>query len=155
MVCLGNICRSPMAAAVARAMVKEAGLEERVRVESFGTAGYHVGEAADPGATSALRRRSWPVEPHVARRITAADLDGADLVLCADRSNVAALARLTGDPAARAKIALLRSFDQTSRAGQEDLPDPWGGHEEEFDRCLELIERACSGLVERLAQTPS
>jgi protein-tyrosine phosphatase len=94
MVCLGNICRSPMAAAVGRAMVDQAGLGERFFVESFGTAGYHVGEAADARAVAALRRRGWPADAHRARRLTSDDIAGCELVLCADRSNVADVRRL-------------------------------------------------------------
>jgi protein-tyrosine phosphatase len=88
MVCLGNICRSPMATAVATAMIDEAGLGDRVSVESFATGGYHSGERADSRAEAALGRRGWPMIAHYARRLQSADIDGADLVLCADRSNV-------------------------------------------------------------------
>lgn len=152
MVCLGNICRSPMAAAVAAALVDKAGLGEQVSVESFGTAGYHVGEAPDPAAVAALRRRGWPVGRHVARRIRAGDIEAADMVLCADRSNVADLARLVRDPSQRTKVALLRSFDPASGPVDQEVPDPWGGDESDFDACLDLIERACRGLVGRLAR---
>ncbi|HUY40405.1 MAG TPA: low molecular weight phosphotyrosine protein phosphatase, partial [Candidatus Dormibacteraeota bacterium] len=86
MVCLGNICRSPMAAVVAGAMVEQAGLSGLVVVESFGTANYHAGELADPGALGALRRRGWPAGGHRARQLLPEHVVAADLVLCADRS---------------------------------------------------------------------
>jgi protein-tyrosine phosphatase len=142
MVCLGNICRSPMAGTVGR-----------VVVESFGTAGYHVGGPADAGAVAALRRRGWPVDGHRARRITAEDIAGFDLVLCADRSNVADVRRLARDDMDRAKIQLLRSFDPAVTATDDEVPDPWGGQSRDFDHALDLIEAACHGLVERLAVT--
>jgi protein-tyrosine phosphatase len=155
MVCLGNICRSPMAAAVAGAMIEQAGLSGQVVVESFGTAGYHLGERADPSADAALRRRGWPAGDHRARRIRAADVVAADLVLCADRANLAEVLRLAG-PDVRAsdasKVRLLRSYDPEANAGDE-VPDPWGGDDSEFDRSLDLIERACRGLVGQLAGT--
>ncbi|MHB1534746.1 MAG: low molecular weight protein-tyrosine-phosphatase [Acidimicrobiales bacterium] len=151
MVCLGNICRSPMAEAVARAMVEEAGLAERVVVESFGTAGYHVGQGADPAALAALGRRGWPADGHVARRLGPRDVAAADLILCADRSNVVAVRRLAAGQADDSKIRLLRSFDPDAVPGDEEVPDPWGGDDGAFDRALELIERACRGLVEELA----
>ena len=148
MVCLGNICRSPMAAAVAGALVAEAGLAGEVEVESFGTAGYHTGEGADPQADAALRRRGWPAGGHVARRLTAGDVAAADLVLCADRSNLAAVRRLAGDSA---RVELLRAHDPASDPDDLDVPDPWGGRPADFDRTLAIIERACRGLVDELA----
>jgi protein-tyrosine phosphatase len=159
MVCLGNICRSPMAEAVATAMIDQAGLSGEVVVESFGTGGYHAGEAADPKAVAALRRRGWPADGHRARRIRAADVERADLVLCADRSNVADLRRISGDGAGdptvagSAKIRLLRSYDPTALSRDQDVPDPWGGGDAEFDLTLSLIERACRGLVDDLARS--
>ncbi|MDQ1394024.1 MAG: low molecular weight protein-tyrosine phosphatase [Acidimicrobiaceae bacterium] len=152
MVCLGNICRSPMAAVVGRAMVEEAGLGERFLVESFGTAGYHVGEAADRRAVAALRRRGWPAgDAHRARRITPDDVADCELVLCADRSNVDQVLRLVRGPRDRSHIQLLRSFDPAAPPGDDEVPDPWGGDSSDFDHTLELIEAACRGLVERLA----
>ena len=151
MVCLGNICRSPMAEAVARAMVQEAGLADRVVVESFGTAGYHVGQGADPAALAALGRRGWAADRHVARRIGPLDVAAADLILCADRTNVVAVRRLARVQADDPKIRLLRSFDPDAVFGDEEVPDPWGGDDRAFDRALELIERACRGLVAELA----
>lgn len=152
MVCLGNICRSPMAAMVGQAMVDDAGLGDRVRVESFGTAGYHVGGRADPGAVAALQRAGWPSDGHRARRIRAADIAAADIVLCADRANRRDVLRTAGDGRAAAKVRLLRLWDPTA-AAEDEVPDPWGGGPEEFDRALQMIERACRGLVDHLAAT--
>lgn len=149
-VCLGNICRSPMAEAVARAMLEQAGLSPRVSVESFGTAGYHVGEPADPSAIAALERRGWPPGDHRARRISPADVDRLDLILCADRANLADVAALAGNSLRPGRIKLLRSFDP-SAGPDAAVPDPWGLDPAGFDRSLEMIERACRGLVAQLA----
>jgi len=151
MVCLGNICRSPMAAAVAAAMVDEAGLDGEVVVESFGTAGYHEGERAHPGAEAALRRGGWPAPGHRARMLRRADLAAADLVLCADRTNLDDVRRLAGTAEDIAKVRLLRSFDPEASPGDDEVPDPWGGDDIEFDLVLALIERSCRGLVGELA----
>lgn len=148
MVCLGNICRSPMAAAVAAAMVAEAGLGDRVEIESFGTAGHHRGETADARAGAALRRRGWPAGGHRARQIGPADVAAADLVLCADRSNRAAVRRVAPEHAD--KVRLLRAYDPAS-AHDAEVPDPWDGDDRDFDRALTLIEDACRGLVAELA----
>jgi protein-tyrosine phosphatase len=149
-VCLGNICRSPMAEAVARALLEQAGLGSEVSVESFGTAGYHVGEPADPSAEAALARRGWPAGGHKARRITRADIEQLDLILCADRANLSDVTALAGPAADPSRIRLLRSYDPA--AGPDAaVPDPWGLDADGFDRSLEMIERACRGLVEQLA----
>ncbi len=153
MVCLGNICRSPMAEAVARAMVEQAGLEGEVTVESFGTAAYHTSEGADPRAEAALRRRGWPVGAHRARRIAPEDVEAADLVLCADRSNVAEVLRIAGPGTDRDKVRLLRCFDPSSTPEDDEVPDPWYGQAREFDAALRLIERSCAGLLEHLGAT--
>jgi protein-tyrosine phosphatase len=155
MVCLGNICRSPMAASVGQALVRQAGLEDRVVVESFGTAGYHVGLEADPRARAALRRRGWPVMPHRARQLLFDDAANADLVLCADRSNVAAVRRLAGAEIDHTKIRLLRSYDPTATANDDEVPDPWSGGDADFDAALRMIEEACRGLVVELCASQS
>lgn len=149
MVCLGNICRSPMAASVARALLDEAGLSGEVEVESFGTAGYHAGEPADRRADAALARRGWPSGGHLARQLTRADLPRFDLIVCADQANVAAVRALSpGDELL--PVRLLRSYDPAA-GGAGEIPDPWGLDDADFDRVLEIIERSCRGLVERLA----
>lgn len=139
-----------MAESVARAMLDEAGLASAVSVESFGTAGYHVGESADPSADAALARRGWPSGGHRARRIAPADIARLDLVLCADRANLADVMALAGATADPERIRLLRSFDPA--AGRDAaVPDPWGLDDGGFDQSLEMIERACRGLVDELA----
>jgi low molecular weight protein-tyrosine phosphatase len=152
MVCLGNICRSPMAAAVAGDLIGQAGLESQVEVESFGTARYHVGEGADPGAIAALHRHGWMAKPHRARQLKVDDIKAVDLVLCADRSNLHTVKRLVAsggeDPS---KVRLLRSFDPGRRPGDDEVPDPWGGADHDFDRALAAIEPSCEGLVRELA----
>jgi protein-tyrosine phosphatase len=142
-----------MAAAVAGAMIEQTGLSDQVVVESFGTAGYHAGERADPRADAALRRRGWPAGGHRARRLQAADVVAADLVLCADRANVAEVLRLPGTAAGTTKVRLLRSYDPDATATDDEVPDPWGGDDSDFDRSLALIERACRGLVGQLVGT--
>lgn len=138
-VCLGNICRSPMAAAVLRRAVDEAGLADVVEVTSAGTAGYHEGEPADPRARAALRRRAYD-DAHSARRFTAADLAEADLVLAMDEANLADLRRLARSPAEADKVRLLR--------GDGEVPDPY--YDDSFERALDLIEAAVPALVDEL-----
>ena len=142
-----------MAAAVASALVAEAGLGHRVSVESFGTAGYHVGEGADGRADAALRRHGWPAGGHRARRIGADDVAALDLILCADRANLEAVRGLAARDGDRDKIRLLRSYDPEGGDGAE-VPDPWGCDDRGFDEALSMIERSCRGLIAELAAPP-
>lgn len=148
-VCLGNICRSPMGAAVLRREVEAAGLDGRVVVESAGTGGWHVGGPADPRAADALARNGYPTA-HTARQFTSGDFARFDLVLAADRSNVDDLLEIAGrapDPAgAAAKVHLLRDFDPDAPEGAE-VPDPYYGGEGGFDDVLAMLEAAAGGVV--------
>jgi protein-tyrosine phosphatase len=155
MVCLGNICRSPMAESVAGALIEEAGLSDHFSVESFGTAGYHIGQPADPQADAALSRGGWRHGHHRARQLSRADLESLDLVLCADQANVAGVQRLAGHlDLGGPRVRLLRSYDPDAGPAAE-VPDPWGLDDRDFDRVLEMIERACRGLVTSLASSLS
>ncbi len=148
-VCLGNICRSPTAEGVMRRLVREAGLEDEIEVESAGTGDWHLGEPPDARATAAAGGRGIVLEG-AARQVTRDDLRAFDLVLAADRDNRAALLALAGgDPAARERIRMLREFDpQAAARGDLDVPDPYFGGEDGFDHVLDLVEAACRGLLD-------
>ena len=147
-VCLGNICRSPTAAAVLRDRLDKAGLSRQVDVDSAGTGDWHVGMPADSRAAEALRRHGYD-DTHRARQIQRHDFAEFDLVLAADASNAADLRDLAPTPEDVAKVRLLRSFDPASPPDAE-VPDPYYGAGG-FDEVLEIIEAACDGLVDRLA----
>ena len=136
-----------MAEVVTRAMLVEGGLDGQIEVSSAGTGGWHVGEGADPRTVEALSRRGYDASGHEARQFTRQMLAENDLVLAADRSNQRTLLRLSRtDPE---KIRLLREFDAT--AGVDlDVPDPYFGGPDGFDKVLDMVERACRGLVETL-----
>lgn len=148
-VCLGNICRSPTAEAVMVRMVREAGLEGEVVVGSAGTSSWHLGSPPDPRSAAAAAARGTTLEG-AARQVTAADFAGWDLLLCADRRNVADLLALAPDAIAAEKVRLLREFDPASvAAGALDVPDPYLGGDG-FEQVLDVIQAACAGLLERL-----
>jgi low molecular weight protein-tyrosine phosphatase len=151
-VCLGNICRSPTAAAVMAHRVAEAGLAHRITVESAGTGDWHVGEAPDRRAIREARRRGIEMTSR-ARQFLARDFARFDLVLAMDASNVAALSSIAPDSAARAKIRLLRSFDPEAR-GDLAVPDPYFGGPDGFATVFDRIDAACRGLLAALRRGP-
>jgi protein-tyrosine phosphatase len=154
LVCLGNICRSPIAEVVLRARLDAAGLADRVSVDSAGTGGWHVGDGADPRALHVLRTGGYDGSAHRARQVDLSWLATRDLVVAMDRENLAALRRLAGDdPALRERLDqrlhLLREWDALGR-GDRDVPDPYYGGPEGFADVLATIERSVDGLVEHL-----
>ena len=152
LVCLGNICRSPMAEAVLRAELDRAGLGRAVTVDSAGTGDWHVGNRMDRRARAELARRGYDGAPHRARQVEPAWLAQRDLVLAMDRHNLADLRRMAGDdPAERARIRMLRSFDPRSGPDAE-VPDPYDGKTASFGMVLDLIQAAARGLAGQLSQ---
>nr|WP_205696935.1 low molecular weight protein-tyrosine-phosphatase [Conexibacter sp. SYSU D00693] len=149
-VCLGNICRSPTAEGVLRHLVREEGLEDVVTIDSAGTGDWHVGNPPDARSAEAAMRRGITLDG-AARQVIARDFEEHDLLLAADRSNLAALRRLAPDAEARAKVRLLREFDPEAVAsGDLDVPDPYYGGEDGFDHVLDVVERACRGLLDEV-----
>jgi protein-tyrosine phosphatase len=155
-VCLGNICRSPTAEGVMARLVRDAGLDARVALDSAGTGSWHVGELADPRTRTAARARGIELV-HRARQFVAADFARFDLVLAMDRSNQSTLVRMRGGAASggaasggaasgSAEVRLLRSFDPTAPSGAE-VPDPYAGGPDGFEEVLDQCERACRGLL--------
>ena len=150
-VCTGNICRSPTAEAVMRHLVQEAGLDGAIEIDSAGTGAWHVGEARDERSRSVGQRRGMPLAG-VARQFGRSDFARFDYVLALDRENLANLLRLAPDAHARAKLHLLREFDPASPP-HSDVPDPYYGNIDGFERVFEICEAACRGLLDRLCRT--
>ncbi len=161
-VCTGNICRSPMADVVLRAMAAEAVLADgilladRLEVTSAGTGNWHVGEPMDERARAALVRRGYHDHGHVARAFETAWFDRADLLVCLDRGHQQTLVSLArgraGDDRYLDRLVMLRSFDPRA-GGAVDVPDPYYGDGDEFETCLDLVEAGCRGLVTYLGHT--
>jgi protein-tyrosine phosphatase len=150
-VCMGNICRSPTAEAVMRHLVREAGLSQRITVDSAGTGAWHVGEERDRRSRAVASQRGMPITGE-ARQFTRSDFDRFDLVLALDLDNERDLRRLAPNDEARAKIRLLRSFEPGAAPGAE-VPDPYYGGPEGFDRVFDICLDACRGLLDHLRQT--
>jgi protein-tyrosine phosphatase len=144
-VCLGNICRSPMAEAVLRRKIVEAGLAEQVSVESSGTAGWHRGDNADRRARDTLQRHGYPLQ-HSARQFQPDWFEAMDLILAMDRSNYDDLTVMAARVGVESShVRLLRTFDPG--AGEEEVPDPYYGGTEGFLEVLRMVETASDGVV--------
>ncbi|MGQ0801005.1 MAG: low molecular weight protein-tyrosine-phosphatase [Pseudomarimonas sp.] len=144
-VCMGNICRSPLAEGIMRAAFAAAGL--RIEVDSAGTLGYHAGEAADPRARAVAKQRGIPIDDLRARQLCIEDFHRFDLILAADSQNLAELKRLQPSDA-RAQVALLLDWAGAASTGQ--VPDPYYGDRRDFERVFDLLSNASHGLVARL-----
>ena len=149
MVCLGNICRSPTAEAVLRKKVHEAGLDDRIEVDSAGTADYHVNSPPDRRAVAHGERRGLEMSRLRGRQVESADFDRFDFILAMDEDNLANLQRLR--PAGSlATVALLMSY--APQAGAHEVPDPYYGGAGGFETVLDLVELAADGFI---ASVPS
>jgi protein-tyrosine phosphatase len=151
LVCLGNICRSPMGEVLLREELRSAGLAGKVEVDSAGTGDWHLGEAMDTGARTELSRRGYDGSMHEARQIQPSWLRDYDLLLAMDRSNLSSLRQMAdGDGDLLGRIQLLLSFDPDAPAGAE-VPDPYNGTPEDYSEVFELVQAAARGLASQLA----
>jgi len=151
-VCLGNICRSPTAEGVMRHKLREAGLGEDVDVESAGTGGWHVGHAPDERATAAAAAREIELAG-AARRFEPNDFEDFDLILAMDRQNLEDMRALAPHAAAEGRLGLLREYDPLAvDAGDLEVPDPYYGGEDGFEHVLDVVDRACDGLLREIEE---
>ena len=149
MVCLGNICRSPMAAAVFA--TKAATISKpKVRVDSAGTSMWHEGEGPNPQSRNTWERAGYLYE-HTASHFDLERLKKSDLVLVMDRSNYTNVLNLTDDAELHNKVHFLRDFDYTI-AGDREVPDPYSLPDRAFEEVLAMVERATDGLVEEFTK---
>lgn len=146
-VCMGNICRSPMAEAVMRDLIRQAGLSASIEVDSAGTSNQHVGDAPDVRALDVLRTRGVSVT-HRGRQFTRSFFDSHDLLLVMDVENRTQVLRLAPNGDEAAKIRLLRSFDAEADAdGATEIADPYYGGPDDFARVFDEILASCRGLL--------
>ena len=150
MVCLGNICRSPTAEGVFRHRLSVAGLAEQVEVDSAGTSGWHEGAPPDHRSQQHARRRGYDLSGQRSRPVRPADFQDFDLLLAMDEDNLADLQE-TCPPDHRHKLMRLMDFASRHR-DCPDVPDPYQGGADGFERVLDLVEDACEGLAEHVSQ---
>lgn len=146
-VCTGNICRSPMAELLLRREFQEAGLGDRVEVDSAGTTSWEEGEPIDPRAAAELAAHGISSGEHRAHQATPAQLLAADLVLALDRDHVAPLRRMS--PQSSDRIHLYREFDPDAH-GELGIRDPWYGDDADFATTWDLLAAGAPGIVEHV-----
>ncbi len=147
LVCLGNICRSPMAEGALRARLEQSPLAGRVEVDSAGTGGWHAGQRPDDRAIACAARRGVDISGLRARQLQPSDFGRFDWVLCADADNRRDAARLAPE-AARGRVSLWLPW-----AGLEApaaIPDPYTGGHAHFEQVWQLVDAAAVGTVRRL-----
>jgi len=147
-VCLGNICRSPLAEGIFIDLARKQGSLERLDIDSCGTGSWHVGEPADHRSEAVARRHGISLIGTGRQFAGPAENDRFEWMIAMDRSNVKNLIRMGADPA---RIRLMRSFDPAlqGRPEQElEVPDPYEWSGDGFERVFEMLERACGGLLE-------
>lgn len=142
--CMGNICRSPTAEAVFRARVEEAGLAQQILIDSVGTHDYHIGKPPDLRTQRAAKQRGYDMSNLRGRQVEVADFTRFDYVLAMDNANMAILHRLCPQPQ-RDRLGLFLQF--ASRHPQREVPDPYYGGEDGFERVLDMVEDGAEGLL--------
>lgn len=146
-VCTGNICRSPTAEGVFRAMAQSQGLGQRVVVDSAGTHAYHVGEPPDQRSAAAALKRGVDLSPLRARKVRPADFAEFDLLLAMDRSHLQQLTQMC-PKGAEDRVRLFLSF--APHLTLRDVPDPYYGGGDGFERVLDMIEAGSQGLLDHV-----
>ena len=141
-VCLGNICRSPLAEGVLKHLVDKNGLSGDVEVDSAGTCAHHVGQRADPRSQAVAKTHGVTLTSR-GRQVAASDFEDFDLIVAMDDENVSNLRRECPD-AQQSKIRLMRSWDPE---GEGDVPDPYYGGPRGFDLIYDMIDRSCRALL--------
>ena len=146
MVCMGNICRSPMAQSVAQKLAADAMLLNHLKIDSAGTHAARVGERPDRRAEAALLNRGYEMGRIRSRRITSQDFHNFDMILAMDASNLADLRRIC-PPEHLGKLHMFLDFAEGRR--DSDIPDPYYGNAQGFEHVLDLCEAGARGLMKR------
>ena len=148
-VCMGNICRSPTAEGVTRALAEKKGVADGFEFDSAGTHGYHIGNPPDPRARQAAAKRGYDLSALRARQVNEFDFVRFDRILAMDLDNLSLLRKACA-PELHAKLGLFLEY--ASHFEDKEVPDPYYGGPEGFERVLDMIEDAADGLISQFAQ---
>ncbi|MFN4082209.1 MAG: low molecular weight protein-tyrosine-phosphatase [Bacteroidia bacterium] len=145
-VCLGNICRSPLAEAIFNDLLEKKGLTEKYLCDSAGTASYHIGKQPDNRTIEVAEKNNVPIN-HRARQFTKTDFNNFDLIIAMDRNNLRDIDMLK-PYGVKAKVKLMRNFD--NQLEQMDVPDPYYGNMNDFNEVYEILKTCCENLIHKL-----
>ena len=148
-VCLGNICRSPMAEAVFKHLVDQEGKSSEYKIDSCGTSGWHIGDSPDPRMQKKAAEYGVPMESF-ARQFTKDDFTDFDIILVMDRDNYQDVTFQTQNARFREKVHFLREFDEEAATPKDAVPDPYYGGAQGFDEVYHIVDRSCTKLLEEL-----
>jgi protein-tyrosine phosphatase len=146
-VCLGNICRSPLAEAIFKDKVKRSNLDHYFEIDSCGTSNYHIGDIPDP-RTFAIALKHGIVIDHIVRQLTSNDLEAYDYILAMDRNNFQNILRLTDNDSHKAKVFMMREFDSLGKG--KEVPDPYFGNERGFQEVFDILNRSIDRFLQHI-----
>ena len=145
-VCLGNICRSPLAEAIFKHKVKSRGWDQFIEADSCGTSNYHIGDSPDPRTMANAKKNGIPID-HCGRQLSGKDLREFDYILAMDSSNYRNITAVMGAESHLNKIKMMRDFDPF---GKGDVPDPYFGGEEGFQEVFKILNRTLDNFLDHL-----
>ncbi len=145
-VCLGNICRSPLAEAVFKKKVHERGLADFIEADSCGTSNYHIGDSPDPRTIANARKNGVTID-HCGRQLTVEDIQSFDYIMAMDRANHRNILALPGSDDYKHKVRLMREFDPLESG---EVPDPYHGGEAHFQEVYEILDRTMEQFLDYL-----
>jgi protein-tyrosine phosphatase len=148
-VCLGNICRSPMAEAVFKHKIAQKNLHHLFEADSCGTGNYHIGSQPDPRTIANATKNNIPID-HCARQLSPSDLEYFDYVLAMDSSNLSNILKLPTATKYIGKISLLREYDHGHPGKGGEVPDPYFGGEDGFQEVFEILDRTLDNFIDHV-----
>jgi protein-tyrosine phosphatase len=148
-VCLGNICRSPLAEAIFKDKIRNHALDAYFEADSCGTSNYHIGDPPD-FRTIANARKNGVAISHLGRQLCANDLEEYDYILAMDKSNYQNILKLANAQQYSGKVALMRAYDPVGKG--EEVPDPYYGGEKNFQEVFDILDRTMEEFVKHLEE---
>lgn len=149
-VCLGNICRSPLAEAIFKHKVTSRNLGEFFDIDSCGTSNYHIGDIPDPRTFAIAGKYGIKID-HIVRQLTSEDLETCDYILAMDKNNFQNILRLCDSNNYKEKVFMMREFDEVGKG--KEVPDPYFGNEQGFQEVYEILDRSIDGFLNQLANS--
>jgi len=148
---MGNICRSPTAEGVFRHVVKQAGMQDQIRVDSAGTHAYHIGESPDKRSQAVAKKNGVDLSTQIARKVQAGDFDKFDYILAMDRSNLEDLKHLALNQEQKDKISLFMNY--ADNWDNTEVPDPYYGGSNGFQNVFDMVKSASEGLLKEIKES--